>query len=70
MTYTLTPEQYQATLALDADQRYEHFLQQVVENKEVWILKDDEGCMLLTADGDDCIPGLAAPRLCKSLGSR
>ncbi len=66
MTYTLTPEEYQATLALDADQRYEHFLQQVVENKEVWILKDDEGCMLLTDDGDDCIPVWPYPDYAKA----
>jgi hypothetical protein len=66
MTYTLTPEQYQATLALDAEQRYDHFMQQVAENKEVWILKDDEGCMLLTAEDDECIPVWPHPDYAKA----
>ena len=66
MTYTLTPEEFQATLALDAEQRYAHFIQQVAENKEVWILKDDEGCMLLTADDDECIPVWPHPDYAKA----
>src|SRR5574344_1314506 len=56
MNEPLTQEQYQNTMALDADQRYDHFIQQVVAQGELWILKDEQGCMLLTADEDDCIP--------------
>ena len=40
MTYPLSPEEFQTTLAQDAEQRYHHFLQQAVLHNEVWILKD------------------------------
>ena len=66
MSDPLTQEQYQSTVALDADQRYDHFIQQVVAQGELWILKDEQGCMLLTADGDDCIPVWSHPDYAKA----
>jgi len=66
MNEPLTQEQYQNTMALDADQRYDHFIQQVVAQGELWILKDEQGCMLLTADEDDCIPVWPHPDYAKA----
>ena len=56
MSHTELSADQQALLALDADQRYDHFIQAVVAAGELWILRDAEGCMLLTADDDECIP--------------
>ena len=66
MSQTLPPEEFQATQALDADARYDHFMQQVVTTGEMWILKDEQGCMLLTAEGDDCIPVWPHPDYAKA----
>ena len=55
MRESLSPELQQA-MTLDADGRYTFFIQQAVANGKLWILKDEQGCMLLTADEDDCIP--------------
>ncbi len=40
MNDPLSQEEYQNTMALDADQRYDYFIQQVVAHGEIWILKD------------------------------
>ncbi|MFC3912535.1 DUF2750 domain-containing protein [Pseudaeromonas sharmana] len=56
MSHANLSAEQQALLALDADQRYDHFIQAVVAAGELWILRDAEGCMLLTADEDECIP--------------
>ncbi|MBB6056822.1 MAG: DUF2750 domain-containing protein [Gammaproteobacteria bacterium] len=56
MTYQLSPEEFQTIQAQDAEQRYHHFLQQAVTQGEIWILKDQEGCVSLSADDEDCIP--------------
>ncbi len=56
MTYQLSSEEFQTIQAQDAEQRYHHFLQQAVTQGEIWILKDQEGCVSLSADDEDCIP--------------
>ena len=66
MTYPLSPEEFQTTLAQDAEQRYHHFLQQAVLHNEVWILKDDEGCVSLSTDDEECIPVWPHPDYAKA----
>lgn len=56
MSKKLSPEEMNAVLAQDAEARYSSFLRQVVEDQTIWVLTDDEGCTILTADGDECIP--------------
>lgn len=56
MTYTLTAEETAAVLAQDAEQRYHHFLTQAATHGEIWVLKDDDGCISLESDGETFIP--------------
>lgn len=56
MSYPLTLEEFQTIQAQDAETRYHHFLTQVATHGEVWILKDDEGCLSLESDGETYIP--------------
>jgi hypothetical protein len=41
---------------LDSEQRYQYFVEQVAFNKEVWILSDDDGCVMLNTEDEECVP--------------
>jgi len=56
MTYTLSAEETATVLNQDAEQRYHHFLTQAVTHNEIWILKDDEGCLSLESGDEMYIP--------------
>ncbi len=56
MTYTLTAEESATVLKQDAEQRYHHFLTQAVTHGEIWVLKDDDGCLSLEDAGETFIP--------------
>ena len=36
--------------------RYDYFVEQAKEHKTLWTLQDDDGCVMLTTDDEDCIP--------------
>ncbi|WP_345844096.1 DUF2750 domain-containing protein [Shewanella algae] len=36
--------------------RYDFLVEQVKEHKELWVLQDNDGCVMLTTDDEDCIP--------------
>ncbi|QSX34681.1 DUF2750 domain-containing protein [Shewanella avicenniae] len=38
------------------EQRYQYLVEQTKANKELWIIQDDDGCVMLTTDDEDCIP--------------
>ncbi|KKO47917.1 phage-shock protein [Arsukibacterium sp. MJ3] len=56
MEYQLSPEELGRILALDAEQRYDYFIQAVADLAEIWILTDEEGFVLVSAEDDRCIP--------------
>ena len=56
MPHALSDTENQAALQLDPDQRYDLFVRTVVATETLWILRDAEGCMLLNADDEECIP--------------
>ncbi len=41
---------------LTCEQRFQFFIEQVVATKEVWILTDDEGCVMLNTEDEECVP--------------
>lgn len=41
---------------LDSEQRYLYFIEQVVLHKEVWILSDEQGCVMLNTEEEACVP--------------
>ncbi len=56
MEYALTAEDIKKVTKLDAEQRYDYFVNAVVDLEQIWILMDDEGFVLVTAEGEQCIP--------------
>ena len=52
MSYPLSPKEHQASLKLSNHQRYQHFIDKVVANGEIWSLANDEGWVTLTSEGD------------------
>jgi hypothetical protein len=40
----------------DDEQRYRYFLKAVCEQDQIWILTDDDGCVMLNTEDEDCIP--------------
>lgn len=43
-------------LSANADKRLSATVASIVENEQVWILKDDDGCVMLTSDEEDGVP--------------
>lgn len=43
-------------MLMPADKRYAYLLKQVVANKEIWILTDEHGCVMLNSEDEDCVP--------------
>ncbi|MBO1518485.1 DUF2750 domain-containing protein [Oceanisphaera pacifica] len=57
MSYSLTDTDQAAVEKMQDNERYNHFVNKVVEHQEMWILTDEHGCMMLTTEEDeDCIP--------------
>lgn len=56
MAKTLTPERIAEILKFDVDQRYKYLVKEVVENREIWILIDEHGCVMLNTEDEDCVP--------------
>lgn len=53
---TISQHQFQDIIRLDAEQRLKYLLKQVINNKQVWLLTDEHGSVMLTTDEEDCIP--------------
>lgn len=57
MSYTLNEQDKAQVLSLSDNERFNHLVNRVNEQQELWILTDEHGCMMLTTDDDeDCIP--------------
>ncbi|GAA0670722.1 DUF2750 domain-containing protein [Rheinheimera tangshanensis] len=56
MNYELTPDDLNKLSLLDAEQRYDYFIQAVADLEKIWILVDEEGFVLVDADEERCIP--------------
>jgi len=49
-------EQLNTIEKYDEEKRLSYLLQQVVSNKEIWILADEHGCVMLNTEDEDCVP--------------
>jgi hypothetical protein len=56
MAQVLDTKQIKTILAYGNTQRAEYFLTEVAKNNELWILKDEHGCVMLTTEDEDCVP--------------
>ena len=41
---------------LSCPQRFEYFIREAVSNAEIWILTDDQGCVMLNTEDEECVP--------------
>ncbi|NQZ89963.1 MAG: DUF2750 domain-containing protein [Colwellia sp.] len=56
MAENLDEQQIKKVLGYDDAQRASYFLKEVVTNNEIWILKDEHGCVMLNTEDEDCVP--------------
>lgn len=54
--YELTDTERNAALQLNADYRYDHFISKVSQHGLLWILKNEQGPLMLEEEGDTCLP--------------
>ncbi len=40
----------------DAEKRYQYLLTEAVANRQLWILVDEHGCVMLNTEDEDCVP--------------
>jgi len=53
---TLTPELITTIEEYDEQKRLKYLLEAVIKNREIWILVDEHGCMMLNTEDQDCVP--------------
>ena len=56
MVEKIDPAQMENILLLDAEQRFKYLLKEASRHKQVWILTDDIGCVMLNSEEEDCVP--------------
>jgi len=52
----ISTEQLNTIETYDEEKRLSYLLQQAVSNKEIWILADEHGCVMLNTEDQDCVP--------------
>ncbi len=52
----LTAELIATIEKYDEQKRFKYLLEQVISNREIWILVDEHGCMMLNTEDEDCVP--------------
>ncbi|MBO9489770.1 DUF2750 domain-containing protein [Endozoicomonas sp. G2_1] len=56
MNQPLTAEQLKTISQYNVEQRYQYLLKEVVSQRQVWILTDEHGCVMLNTEDEDCVP--------------
>ncbi|MBD1556981.1 DUF2750 domain-containing protein [Vibrio sp. S9_S30] len=56
MSKQLNQEQIDTINRYDTEKRLTYCVKEVVENREIWILTDEHGCVMLNAEEEDCVP--------------
>lgn len=56
MTQVLSDERVQEILSFDSEKRFSYCVKEVVTNRQIWILVDEDGCVMLNTEDEDCVP--------------
>lgn len=56
MSTLLDAEKIATINRFDAEKRYKYLVKEVIAQGEIWILNDDDGCVMLNTDDEDCVP--------------
>ena len=62
----LTSTQLNAINQMSAEQRYDYFINTLLEQKEVWGLASDSGWLILPDDGEEHLPVWPQPQLAQA----
>lgn len=69
MAKALSAEQIETINRYNEEDRFKYCVKEIVVNREVWILKDEHGCVMLNTEDDDCA-SMAKSRVRSSVGYR
>ncbi|UPW16745.1 DUF2750 domain-containing protein [Agarivorans sp. TSD2052] len=56
MSDSIDPSQQANIQQFDSERRYQYLLKEVKAQNQLWILIDDDGCVMLNSDDEDCVP--------------
>lgn len=56
MSYALNRNDLDAVPALSADERHDYFVDKILQGGKVWTLGSDRGMVMMSSDGEECLP--------------
>ena len=56
MSNTLDENQIATIQAYDEEKRLSYLLKEVTNERKIWILTDEHGCVMLNNDDEECVP--------------
>ena len=56
MSAPLDAQQVKTIQQYTAQKRYDYLIKEVLKNKQIWLLVDEYGCVMLNSEEEDCIP--------------
>lgn len=56
MSYTLSTEEFRDLAGKSADGRYDYLLDTMMREERVWILSSDQGMVMMSSEGEQCLP--------------
>jgi len=52
----LTPQRIKEIQKLNPEQRFKYLCKEVNKQKQIWLLVDEHGCVMLNTEDEDCVP--------------
>lgn len=52
----LTPQRIKEIQKLNPEQRFKYLCKEVNKQKQIWLLVDEHGCVMLNSEDEDCVP--------------
>lgn len=56
MSEQITSQDLEGLMRQDAQSRFNYSLKQMSQLRQIWILTDDTGCVMLNTEDEDCVP--------------
>ena len=56
MSDPLDAQQVNSIQQYSAQKRYHYLIREVLKNRQIWLLADEHGCVMLNAEEQDCVP--------------
>lgn len=55
-TMSLSKEQLESVSKMRPDERFNYCIKEIAKHRQVWILTDEHGCVMLNTEDEDCVP--------------